>query len=468
MTDRYLEFLQSGFGRQLSRRLGLPAPPRLLRAQGGYVSEPLRGRRALLVGALGSECLLPTMAALHHMGALIETAPGFPGYAATLQAASGLAVELHAGLGEHDAPLHAIVFEAGAIEGVSGLRELFDLFQPRLGRLAPNGRIIVVGEQPAPDADVARYAAFGALRGFVRSLGKEVGRSGCTANLLEVGAGAAAAIEGALRFLMTEHAAFISGQCLPLSAPAQFVLPPAVLPLQGQKALVTGAARGIGAEIARTLAREGASVIGVDRPDDAERLQATMCAIHGESLGLDVTADDAGSRMLEAAGPLDIVVHNAGIARDRLLRKMPEESWDAVMAVNLEAILRINQQLLFSGMNPGARMVCVSSIGGIAGNPGQTNYAATKAAIIAVATALAAAFHARGGTINAVAPGFIETRMTASMPLVPREFGRRLNSLMQSGTPADVAEAVTFLATPWAAGINGQCLRVCGQHLMGV
>jgi 3-oxoacyl-[acyl-carrier protein] reductase len=138
-----------------------------------------------------------------------------------------------------------------------------------------------------------------------------------------------------------------------------------------------------------------------------------------------------------------------------------------VLDINLGSILRINERLLDGGLNDGARIVCISSIGGIAGNPGQTNYGATKAGIIGYVDGLSAEMAKRGGAINAVAPGFIETQMTAAMPLVPREVGRRLNSLSQGGLPIDIAEAVTFFASPISSGINGSTLRVCGQSFVG-
>ena len=145
----------------------------------------------------------------------------------------------------------------------------------------------------------------------------------------------------------------------------------------------------------------------------------------------------------------------------------PDGWWDQVLDINLGAILRINERLMAGALNPGSRIVCISSIGGISGNAGQTNYGATKAGIIGYCERLAAQMAAQGGAINAVAPGFIETQMTAMMPTIPREFGRRLSSLNQGGQPIDIAEAVTFLASPLAAGVNGRTLRVCGQNFMG-
>jgi 3-oxoacyl-[acyl-carrier protein] reductase len=162
----------------------------------------------------------------------------------------------------------------------------------------------------------------------------------------------------------------------------------------------------------------------------------------------------------------DIVVHNAGITRDRTLARMSEDEWDSVLAVNLESIERITAALV-DGLPRGGRIVCVSSVSGIAGNRGQANYATSKAGVIGVVDELAPMLAQRQGTINAVAPGFIETRMTAAMPLATREAGRRMNSLAQGGLPVDVAETVAWLASPGSAGVNGNVVRVCGQSLIG-
>ena len=235
--------------------------------------------------------------------------------------------------------------------------------------------------------------------------------------------------------------------------------------------MVTGAARGIGAAISEVLAREGAQVIGMDHPSAEGGLAETMARIGGSGLALDVTAPNAAERIqAEVAakfGGLDVVVHNAGVTRDKMLRNMSPQFWDMVLNINLGSILRINEGLLQRGLNDGARIVCISSIGGIGGNAGQTNYASTKAGVIGYAAGLAATMAKRGGAINAVAPGFIETAMTAAMPLGPREVGRRINSLSQGGLPQDIAETVAFLSSPAAAGVNGSTLRVCGQNWMG-
>ena len=147
---------------------------------------------------------------------------------------------------------------------------------------------------------------------------------------------------------------------------------------------------------------------------------------------------------------------------------MPAEQWASVLAVNLDAQLRINQALLDQDvLRPGARVICISSTSGIAGNRGQTNYAASKAGIIGMVQAFAPAMAERDMTINAVAPGFIETAMTKAMPLATREIGWRINSLSQGGLPVDVAETVAWLGQPGTAGINGHVIRVCGQSILG-
>jgi 3-oxoacyl-[acyl-carrier protein] reductase len=165
---------------------------------------------------------------------------------------------------------------------------------------------------------------------------------------------------------------------------------------------------------------------------------------------------------------VDIVIHNAGITRDKLLANMKPAQWDSVLGVNLQAQLAINSALLDGDtLRDGGRVVCLASTSGIAGNRGQTNYAASKAGVIGMVRSMAPAFAARQASINAVAPGFIDTEMTRSIPLLTREVARRLSSLQQAGLPVDVAETIAFLCQSGAAGVNGQVLRVCGQNLVG-
>jgi 3-oxoacyl-[acyl-carrier protein] reductase len=238
----------------------------------------------------------------------------------------------------------------------------------------------------------------------------------------------------------------------------------------GTRVLVTGASRGIGESIAETLARDGARVVGLDVPAPGDELRAVGERLGGEAMELDITDEGAPAAIAERFSPggLDVLVHNAGVTRDRTLAKMPEDRWQGLMDINLSSEERVNDALIDGGvLAENGRIVCVSSLSGIAGNAGQTNYATSKAGVIGMVEALAPRLHERGQTINAVAPGFIETKMTGAMPLALREAGRRMNSLRQGGLPVDVAETVAFFASPASAGVNGNVVRVCGQSMLG-
>ena len=234
---------------------------------------------------------------------------------------------------------------------------------------------------------------------------------------------------------------------------------------------MTGASRGIGEQIARVLHRDGATVVGVDVPQAASELQALMKELDGDWLTLDITGKDAPQRIAhhlsEKHGGVDVVVHNAGITRDKKLANMREDRWDSVIAVNLTAPELITRELLSQGVvNPGGSIVGVASIAGIAGNVGQTNYAASKAGVIGLVDSLADEL-TDGITINAVAPGFIITQMTAAVPFATREVGQRLNAMAQGGLPVDVAETIAWYANPGSSAVNGNVVRVCGQMMLG-
>jgi 3-oxoacyl-[acyl-carrier protein] reductase len=374
---------------------------------------------------------------------------------------------------------------AAAVLDATGLRTLDDLaavrefLTPAVRRLAPSGRLLLLG--PAPDhADAEAAAAAQALDGLVRSAAKEV-RAGATANLLVVHSDAPpAAADSAVRFFLSARSAYVDGQVVRIGVPVGPAQDPIGVdapeevdrPLAGRVAVVTGAARGIGAAIAHTLARDGATIVAVDVPGAGEALARVANGAGGTALQLDITAPDAAERLLahvqERHGRVDVLVHNAGITRDKLLANMDADRWDAVLAVNLRAQLTINDALLASDvLSDTARVVCIASTSGIAGNRGQTNYAASKAGVIGMVRALAPRFGERGATINAVAPGFIETEMTERMPLGTREAGRRINSLRQGGLPVDVAEAVGWLGQAESGGVTGQVVRVCGQSILG-
>jgi len=207
-------------------------------------------------------------------------------------------------------------------------------------------------------------------------------------------------------------------------------------------------------------------------PAAGEALTAVANRIGGTSLSLDITDAAAPGRLAEHIesrhGRIDAFVHNAGITRDKTLGRMAAEGWDAVLDVNLSSQERINDALLERDLlGAGGRLISVSSVSGIAGNRGQSNYATSKAGVIGMVGALAPITRERGATVNAVAPGFIETAMTAAMPVATREAGRRTNSLVQGGRPVDVAETIAWLASPASAAVNGNVVRVCGQALIG-
>src|SRR6201999_1493913 len=197
-------------------------------------------------------------------------------------------------------------------------------------------------------------------------------------------------------------------------------------------------------------------------------LRAVAESLGGEALPLDITAPDAPERIAaHFKGGVDVVVHNAGVTRDRTIAKMPEDRWAQLMEINLSAEERIDDALLDSkALNENGRIVCVSSMSGIAGTSGQPNYAASKAGVIGMVESLAPELAQRKATINAVAPGFIETQMTAAMPIGPREAGPLPSSRSRGGLPADLAEPKLVFPSPASTGVNGSVVRVCGHSLL--
>jgi len=436
MGDTYASFANSDLGRAVVRRLGLPDPPRLRRYVPG---EPLTPGPVLLGAAPGGR-LADTVRKLLDV---TDTATEGTRYG-------------------------AFVFDATGVTGSAGLRALYDFFHPQARSLLGSGRVVVLGTPPAACGSPREATAQRALEGLVRSIGKEFGR-GVTAQLVYVAPGGEETIESTLRFLLSGRSAYVSGQVIrlgagPVSAPADWDRP-----LDGKVALVTGAARGIGAAIARVLARDGAEVIALDVPAAGDALAEVANEVRGRALQLDLTAPAAAERLADyLTGGVDVLVHNAGITRDKTIARMDAERWDSVLAVNLSSQEQINDVLLERGLiGAGGRIVGVASIAGIAGNRGQTNYATSKAGVIGLVESTAPVLAGHGITINAVAPGFIETAMTAKMPVLLREAGRRMNSLAQGGLPVDVAETIAWFASPGSGTVSGNVVRVCGQSLLG-
>lgn len=448
VADLLSQVINSAPGSFLAKQFGLPAAETLRRYRPG--DPPLAG--SLLIGGDG-RLAEPVRAALADDYEIVGNNLG------------GRWADTFGGL----------VFDATGITTPTALRGLFEFFTPVLRNLGPSARVVVLGSTPEQVTGSDERICQRALEGFTRSLGKEL-RRGATAALVYVSPEAkpaATGCESTLRFILSAKSAYVDGQVFRVgAADAQ---PPADWnkPLAGKVGIVTGAARGIGATIAEVFARDGARVVAIDVEQAAEALGQTADRIGGTALALDVTADDAVDRITahlreHHGGRADILVNNAGITRDKLLANMDDARWDAVVAVNLVAPLRLTEGLVGNGtIGEGGRVIGLSSMAGIAGNRGQTNYATTKAGMIGITEALAPSLGDRGITINAVAPGFIETAMTAAIPLATREVGRRLNSLYQGGEPIDVAETIAYFASPASNAVTGNVIRVCGQAMLG-
>jgi 3-oxoacyl-[acyl-carrier protein] reductase len=443
MSDRYQGFASSPVGKLLVKNLGLPSPTRLERWTEG---APLVAGTVLLGGS----------------GRLVDRLPGVLG---------GLGIAAVA-TDTDGATYKALVFDATGITHPDGLVALQEFFTPLVRRLDTCPRVVVLGTTPESVSGSERVAQR-ALEGFTRSLGKEVGRGG-TVQLVHVTAGAEDAVASTLAFLLSPKSAYVSGQVVRIGAHGTTTAEPVedwTRPLAGRVAVVTGASRGIGEQVARVLHRDGATVVGVDVPQAASELQALARELDGDHLVLDITAKDAPQRIAHHLrtehGGVDVLVHNAGITRDRRLANMTTDRWQSVIGVNLTAPERITRVLLDEGVvRDNGRIVGVASIAGIAGNVGQTNYAASKAGVIGLVDSLADEVD-RGITVNAVAPGFIITAMTAAVPFATREVGQRLNALAQGGLPVDVAETIAWFASPGSTAVNGNVVRVCGQMMLG-
>ncbi|HOX37964.1 MAG TPA: 3-oxoacyl-ACP reductase [Candidatus Brocadiia bacterium] len=477
MSDFFLNLSGNPAAKKLITKLGLPVPmpPILKRAKGPWEDRPVNDLPVIVCHGKGG-ALASVMA-----GTLISAG------AEIWLAGENQPAEVYAGLGEawSRKPIalpesgcpeslrpHGLVFDATGFETADDMKIAYRFFHSCIRQLRSCGRIIVITRPPSAISSAGEAAAARGLQGFTRSMGREVGKKGSTANLITVDADADERLEAVLRFFLSTRSAYISGQPIHVSSavPSPSAKPLFTKPLEGKIALVTGAARGIGAETAAAMAREGAKVIVMDLPKDEEALKQLAARLGGVPLMCDITAPDAPDAVCnlvaEKFGGLDIAIHNAGITRDKTLGKMDDKLWDQALGVNLLSVIRVNEKLI-GQIREGGRIVCLSSIAGIAGNFGQTNYSASKAGIIGYVQALSKELAPKGITVNAMAPGFIETRLTAAIPLMTREVARRLCNLSQGGLPSDVAETAVYLSSPGAVGHTGQILRVCGGSFVG-
>ena len=474
MNDLYLNLAQSQMGKSLFEALNLPKPPELLRSPEASLQAP-QGR-VLVAGVKNGFALKGLIDVLDCESVSLCTPKPQQAYRQLFASNS---------LGGPDRKIKQItfnensnhrfksfVFDATGLSQPEDLLALYGFFHRTIKSIKKNGHVLVLGRQCMSGDGVNEATLSGALEGFVKSLAKEIGKKGASCNLLRVEKGAERQLQSAVYYFLTDKSAFVTGQSL------QLVKGRAISrkidwsqPLKGKYALVTGAAQGIGAETSRVLARDGACVICLDIPSNEAKLKKFADTIGGHALAIDLGADDAPDTLVTALasqlGLIDIVVHNAGITRDKTLANMPEHFWNQVIDINLSKIMAINERLFEKRLlSDRARIVCISSISGIAGNFGQTNYATSKAGIATYVEKIATLL-SDGKTINAIAPGFIETEMTSRIPAVTRQVGRRTNSFSQGGEPLDVAEAVSLFCHPASQALNGNVLRVCGQSILG-
>lgn len=444
MSDLYQTFSSSAVGQLFVKYLGIPNPAKLER----YSPDAPVINGSVITGGTGEAAAVITEI-LNRLG--VASTSTF----------------------SETSTYKGAIFDATNLTSPDQLSAVQEFITPLVRKLSDCSRVIIVGTLPTTTESSSAHITQRALEGITRSFGKEIG-NGSTVNLVYVTADTVQSLSSTIEFFLSPRSAYVSGQVARLGltgAVDPIEVADTHTPLVDKVAVVTGASRGIGLDISAVLHRQGATVVGVDIPAAAGDLHTAMDPLAGHALSLDITAPDAPQRMAhyvkENFDGIDIVVHNAGITRDRKLANMSPERWQSVLSVNLLAPTHITEELLAQELvNPNGRLIGVSSIAGIAGNVGQTNYAASKAGVIGWVDALAP--HLPDGiTVNAVAPGFIITKMTAAVPFATREVGQRLNAMAQGGLPVDVAETIAWFAHPSSNAVNGNVVRVCGQMMLG-
>ncbi|QRN41649.1 MAG: 3-oxoacyl-ACP reductase [Neisseriaceae bacterium] len=458
MVDKYVNWVSSGTGKKIAKKLGLPQPVKLKH----YAPEKVNVGLNVLVGGFKNTPVLET---LH------KIVSDLPINTFVLENNQVYRKGLGGNMPIHDDKMkfHSLIFDASGIQNTQDLQSVRDFFNPFFRKINECGRIIVLAHNPDMCQDIESAMSNRSLVGFIKSLGKEV-RRGIAVQIVYVTPDSVNNLQSTIEFLLSYKSAYVSGQVIKVHK-AQVVQVDRNKPLLNKLALVTGASRGIGKSIAEVLARDGAKVVLLDIDSQRTALEELAKKLDGLCITLDITADNAPQVLSDFGkehGGWDIIVHNAGITKDKMFVNMTAEIWNQVIHVNLTSQQRINALLLKEkAINPNGRIICVSSIAGIAGNAGQTNYATSKAGVIGMVEYTAKHLLTDGITINAVAPGFIETDMTAKIPFVIRETGRRLNAMSQGGLPIDVAETIAWYANPASSGLNGNIVRVCGLMMLG-
>ncbi len=476
MSDFLVELGTQPAARKAVKSLGLPIPlpQKLKRSDYPWQDRPLEDMGVVVCHGKGSgfaETLARTLTGAGAKSYVLGDGTHFKWYEEYGEAWARRAEPLTGDEAPDGLQPKCLIFDASGMKGPEDLKGMYRFFHQWVRKLAPCGRAVIVSRTFEEAGSPSMAACAQAVNGFMRSLSREIGRKGATAQVLYVDRGAEEQADPVLRFLLSNRSAYITAQPIHVSGNVTFDgEPPVRRPLDGKIALVTGAARGIGAATAETLAREGAHVVGMDRPSEDGPLSKLMDRLGGSMLLCDITDENAPQVICDEIKKrfkgLDIVVHNAGVTRDKMLVNMDEELWDMTLGVNLISLIRVNEALK-KLLKKNGRVICLASVAGIAGNMGQTNYSASKAGVIGYVRALAPTLSGKNITVNAIAPGFIETRMTAAIPFTTREVARRLCNLSQGGLPADIGELVAFLASPGAAGITGEVIRICGGNYIG-
>ncbi len=472
MSDLLLELSKEPLAKNIASSIGVSLPHPLRRYRSPWKERILDGKKILVGGGNSSRIQEHIALTLFRAGAhVVLDEQIFFEY-------RNLYENIKSGFGgiisSDSEKFDGLIFDSSFIRKPVDLNLTYDFFHRNIRKLSSNGRIVIIGRYNEDLKNIDDNVIFYGLEGFIRSIAKEIGKKGSVANLILYMEGLENFIEGTLRFLLSELSVYVDGQIFRITNSSAINLTQSLKfykSLEGKVILVTGAARGIGEKTVEILSNEGAMVIGLDHPLASDNLGKVCERINGYPILADLSDPSSYSEIVKIIkdkfGRLDGIVHNAGITRDKTIANMTHEQWDQVIQVNLLSIIDLTNLLLESVIQNNSHIVCLSSVSGIAGNFGQTNYATSKAALIGWIKSMAEILSEKGIHINAVAPGFIETRMTSAMPLFIREAGRRLNNLSQGGQPEDVAQLIGFLVSPFSRGISGQVIRVCGGALIG-